>query len=71
MEQTAHIYAETQQLCETRLTQFTAEPTNYTGQTTEIKEVSEIKVIGAWKPNRFITLPQGFYVCVSYKVIPS
>jgi hypothetical protein len=67
--QVANIYAETTELCEACIKEFADNPSSYTGKATEIVNVSQIESIGAWKPNRFITLPQGFHAGVSYKLI--
>lgn len=69
--QVANIYAETNDLCQACIKEFTDDPSSCTGEAAEVVNVSHVESIGAWRPNRFVTLPHGFHACVRYEIIES
>lgn len=64
-----NIYAETESLCRKRAKEFKDEPSSYIGETVNITSISYPTMIGPWKPNRFITLPQGFHIKITYRIL--
>jgi hypothetical protein len=68
IRQEVRIYAPTQEMCVERLEELKQMPSNYIGQL--IREVvsSVPEPMDWWKPNRFLSLPHGFYAVMQYQV---
>ena len=64
-----HVYGETQELCQIRIHELEDESEFYFGAPIIINDISQIEKLDEWKPNKFITLFEGYRYIINYDVV--
>jgi hypothetical protein len=71
-EQRIDIYAITDELCRSEFEYLQEYLTTWTGmgRPVRVSATEAPRPIGAWKPERFITLPSGFHAVIKFELLP-